>query len=89
MFEWDDDKAASNLLKHGVSFEQARRVFEDPFALAFEDDRSIYGESRFVQIGAVQNRLLTVVYVERGDVIRIISARRAEPQERRWYHEKP
>jgi uncharacterized DUF497 family protein len=88
MFEWDDEKATTNWHKHGVSFKQAQLAFADPFGLVFEDDRFDYGEARFIWIGAAEGRLLTVVYAERDDCIRIISARRAEPQERRMYHDE-
>jgi uncharacterized DUF497 family protein len=87
-FEWDDIKAAANLAKHGVSFEQARRAFADPLAIDFADDRRHYGEERSLLLGMVGNRLLVVVHTMRGDRVRIISAREAEPHERRRYHEK-
>jgi len=87
-FEWNEAKAASNHAEHGVTFEAARDVFADPFAIEFVDDRQDYGEIRYVVIGMVQNRLLVVVYTERGSAIRIISARAAEPHERREYHEQ-
>ena len=87
-FEWDDAKAAANLAKHGVSFEQARAAFSDPFAIDFIDDRHRYDEERMVLFGMVDSRLLVVVHTWRGDTIRIISAREAEPYERRQYHEE-
>lgn len=87
-FEWDDAKAAANLAKHKVSFEQARDAFGDMFAVEYEDDRADYGEDRTVLIGMVGNRLLAVVYTLRGENIRIITAREAEPHERRHYHEE-
>jgi uncharacterized DUF497 family protein len=87
-FEWDAAKAAANLAKHGVSFEQARRAFDDPFAIEFMDDREDYGEDRLILFGMVENRLLVVAHTVRGDRARIISARAAEPQERRKYHEE-
>ncbi len=73
---------------HGVSFEAARAVFKDPFALEWLDRRKAYGEDRFVIIGMAEGRLIYVAYTMRGDVIRIISARGAEPYERRRYHEE-
>jgi uncharacterized protein len=88
VFEWDDDKAANNYTAHGVSFETAQGVFKDPFAIEWLDDREVYGEDRFVIIGMVEDRLLYVAYTMRGDVIRIISARGAEPYEKRRYHEE-
>jgi uncharacterized protein len=87
-FEWDDAKAAANLAKHGVSFEQARAAFDDPFAIDFVDDREDYGEPRLILVGMVENRLLVVAHTLRGDTVRIISAREAEPHERRQYHEE-
>lgn len=86
-FEWDAAKAAENLASHGVSFEMAKDVFKDPFALEWLDDREDYGEDRYVILGMVEARVLYVAYALRGDVIRIISARGAEPHERRQYHE--
>lgn len=77
-FEWDIAKAARNEIDHGVSFEAATIVFDDPFALEWRDDREDYGEDRYVILGIVDGRLLYVVYTLRGDVYRIISARGAE-----------
>lgn len=87
-FEWDPVKAARNEADHGISFETARDAFKDPFALEWLDDRDDYGEDRYVIIGTVDGRLLYVAYTMRGDAIRIISARGAEPYERRQYHEE-
>ena len=87
-FEWDDAKAAANLAKHGVGFEQAREAFDDPFAIDFVDDREDYGEPRLILLGMVESRLLVVAHTLRGDTVRIISAREAEPHERRRYHEE-
>jgi uncharacterized DUF497 family protein len=87
-FEWDDAKAAQNLALHGVSFEAARLVFDDPFGVEREDRRQNYGEARFILLGMVQERLLVVAYTLRGKRTRILSARYAEPFERRRYHEE-
>ena len=87
-FEWDDEKAARNLARHGVSFEAARLAFDDPFAVVREDRRRDYGEDRYILLGMVENHLLAVVHTQRDARIRIISARLAEPQERRRYHEE-
>ena len=85
-FEWDDEKAISNLEKHGVSFGEATEVFYDPHALEEYDPRHSASESRFVIIGLSSRRLLYVVYVERtADIIRIISARKANKSEQRFY----
>jgi len=86
-FEWDEAKAEGNLHKHGVGFETARIVFQDAFAIERHDTRHDYGEARFVTTGMVNGRLLTVVYVERGDSIRIISARRSNERERHDYYQ--
>ena len=71
-FEWDAIKAARNESDHGVTFEMARDVFKDPFAVEWLDDREDYGEDRYVIIGVVKNHLLFVAYTLRGEAIRII-----------------
>lgn len=86
LFEWDDEKAASNLRKHGVDFEEARTVFEDPFAITIPDDSHSVDETRWVILGmSLLARVLLVVHTERRERIRIISARRATPSERLQY----
>ncbi len=87
-FEWDDAKAESNIEKHGVGFEEACGVFRDPFAIELLDDRDDYGEDRYILIGMAAPGVLVVVYTVRDERNRIISARRAEPNERRFYHEQ-
>ena len=87
-FEWDDRKAAQNHAAHGVTFDMARAVFRDPFAIDWLDDREDYGEPRYVTVGMVEGRLLYVAHTMRGERIRLISARGAEPLERRAYHEE-
>ena len=87
-FEWHAKKAARNLAEHGVSFEVAREVFDDPVKLDEFDDREDYGEDRYNTIGLVKGRLLVVTYTLRGSKIRLISARHPEPHERRKYHEE-
>lgn len=84
-FDWNKSKAADNFSRHGVSFELAKEVFKDPFAVEFLDDRQDYGEERFVTIGVAATNLLYVAYTERQDVIRIISARRATKHEQEIY----
>jgi uncharacterized protein len=86
-FEWDERKAAENFRKHAVTFEMARDVFKDPFAVERLDDREEYGEDRFIVIGMVEGRLLLVANTLRDQAIRVISARGAEPYEQRQYHE--
>ena len=88
LFDWDGAKAAQNEADHGVSFETAKLVFIDPFALEWMDDREDYGEDRHFILGIVDGRLLYVASTMRGDTLRIISARGAEPHERRKYHEE-
>ena len=85
-FEWDAAKAESNLVKHGVSFEAARCVFDDVFAFERSDFDSGPGEIRYVITGMVNDVILTVVYTERGDRTRIISARRATKHEQEKYY---
>lgn len=85
-FEWDDAKAQSNLTKHGIGFEVACRVFEDVFAFDHLDPESEPGEIRYVITGMVNGVLLTVVYTERDDRIRIISARKATKHEQQEYY---
>ncbi len=85
-FEWDPQNAESNIEKHGVSFEEASTVFRDPLSLSIDDPLHSTGEVRMVQIGSShKNRLLVVVHTERGDNIRIISARKATKEERNNY----
>jgi uncharacterized DUF497 family protein len=89
-FEWDEAKAESNYSKHGVSFELAVDVFKDVFAIEFSDDRKDYGEERFVIVGIVDGNLLSVIYTERQDVIRLISARRATKNEQaKYFNQNP
>lgn len=88
IYEWDENKAALNLSKHGVSFEEAKTVFDDPLYVDFYDPDHSYGEHRFIRLGeSVQRRLLFVSYRERNNAIRLISAREAAPSERRAYEQ--
>jgi uncharacterized DUF497 family protein len=85
-FEWDEAKAAANVRKHGVSFEEAITVFSDLNTITILDVAHSETEDRFVDIGlSVSGRVLVVVYTERGARIRIISCRKATPAERRQY----
>jgi len=87
-FEWDEEKAAANLAKHGVSFEEARTVFDDPLYVDFYDPDHSSGEHRYIIIGeSGHGRLVLVSYTERGDVTRLISAREATRSEREAYEE--
>ncbi len=87
-FDWDPVKAAANARKHGVTFEEAKSVFWDDFALFQEDTEHSVGEERFLLLGlSSKPRLLLVVHGYRAgeDVIRLISARKATPHERSQY----
>lgn len=84
-FEWDDKKAALNERKHHIPFLFAARVFLDPNRLEWADTRGSYGESRWIAIGLVDGFEIAVAYTLRGDVIRLISARKAERHEREDY----
>jgi uncharacterized protein len=85
-FEWDPGKAVSNFEKHGIAFDEAVSVFSDPLALFAEDRVHSLSEVRGIAIGrSGEQRLLVVVYAERGQAIRIISARRATRGETRKY----
>ncbi|KAA3503931.1 MULTISPECIES: BrnT family toxin [Rhizobium/Agrobacterium group] len=86
-FEWDAHKASANLAKHGVSFESARSVFDDPFAVDMEDRSANYGEVRRRIVGLGNGLVLTIIYTERSETIRIISARKATRVERKEYNE--
>jgi uncharacterized protein len=92
-FEWDSAKATSNLRKHGVSFDEAQSIFYDEFAVQFFDDEHSGSEDRFLLLGmSTGARLLLVCHCERkgGNVIRIISARKATKHESTFYGgEKP
>ncbi len=88
-FEWDADKAAENLLAHGVSFEEASTVFFDPLSATGADPDHSVGEARFITFGiSSSGRLLVVAHTNRGEVIRIISARVATRGERKIYEEE-
>ena len=85
-FDWDEAKAASNLVKHGVSFEEAATVFGDPLALTFDDPDHSADEPRLLTFGVSnRRRVLLVVNMERGRMLRIISARKATKHERSIY----
>ncbi len=87
-FEWNKSKAKDNEAKHGVSFEVAKAVFRDPFAVEILDDRQDYGEERFVIVGKAGGQILSVAYTERDEIIRIISARRTTKYEEEAYLEQ-
>jgi len=87
-FEWDPQKAAKNLAKHGVSFQEAESVFGDALGRIVTDPRHSVNEERYVLLGVSRRqRLLAVMFTDRGEVIRLISARHATPRERRDYEQ--
>jgi uncharacterized protein len=88
IFEWDEDKAQINLKKHKVSFEEASSVFASPLSLTIADPQHSDEEERFVTLGESNNgRLLVVCSTDRGEAVRIISARVATRGERKNYEE--
>jgi uncharacterized DUF497 family protein len=88
-FEWDPRKAARNQAKHGVSFEEASSVFGDPLGWIVDDPRHSRGERRQALLGSSERHLvLAVMFTEREEVIRVISARKATRQERENYEEQ-
>ena len=89
LFAWDQPKAALNLKKHGISFDEAATVFPDPLARIEHDPDHSRGEERELILGqSARKRLLVVSFVQRGQTIRIISARPATRSERHAYREK-
>ncbi len=88
-FEWDKRKADSNLKKHGVFFQEATSVFADTLSITIPDPDHSASEARFLDLGrSHRDRLLVISYTERGEAIRIISARRASRSERNDYENK-
>ena len=88
IFEWDENKAKSNLRKHKIGFDEAETVFEDALSVTISDPDHSTEENRFIDIGTSdKNHLLVVSYTERDERIRIISARKANKSERNIYEE--
>ena len=88
-FEWDEKKAEENFRKHGVTFEEAKTVFNDPFSVTIYDPDHSIDELRYIDIGlSSKARLIVVSYSERGERIRIISSRKATKKEQRSYENK-
>lgn len=85
LFEWDDEKAALNWQKHRIKFEDAAQVFADENRLDYRDDDHSDYEERYITIGKI-DKILFVVYTERGIATRLISARKADAEERRDYY---
>ena len=90
-FEWDDNKEKTNLSKHGIDFSTAALVFQDENRIGFYDEAHSEDEDRYITIGQINGVaiIVMVVYTERGDTIRLISARKATSQERRRYYDCP
>ena len=87
-FEWDGAKAAANLAKHDVAFEEAKTVFDDPLYVDFYDPDHSQDEHRYIIIGlSSEGRVLMVSYAERNDTVRLINARQATRTERETYEE--
>ena len=88
-YDWDKNKAVANLSKHGVSFEEAKTVFDDSLYVDFHDPDHSFGEHGFILLGeSAQGRLLFVSYMERNNGIRLISAREAALSERKAYEQE-
>jgi uncharacterized protein len=88
LFEWDPKKARLNLKRHGISFDEASTAFRDPLSQTIKDPLHSENEERFVLIGqTIQGRILVIVHTDRGERIRIISARLATKKERLRYEE--
>ena len=84
-FEWDENKRQTNIAKHGIDFVDVLDLFDAGNTVTFEDNREDYGEQRFVLLGFFGEKLFHIVFTIRGDVTRIISARRATRLERKLY----
>lgn len=86
-FEWDENKRRINLQKHGLDFADAYQAFtEDAFVII--DDREDYGESRYILLGLMRERIKVIAFTVRGDVIRIISMRKANKREQKSYGQR-
>ena len=87
-FEWDENKAKQNLSKHGVYFEEAKTIFDDPLYIDFYDPDHSDNEERYLIVGqSNRGRILILSYTERGNKIRLISAREVTPKERKAYEQ--
>jgi uncharacterized protein len=84
VFEWDENKRRSNVTKHGIDFEDAKQVFNDPAAFTRLSPRRV-SERRYVTVGLMKGVLVAVIFTRRGDALRVISARAARRSERRMY----
>jgi uncharacterized DUF497 family protein len=88
-FEWDPKKAASNIRKHGISFDEAASAFSDALSFTYDDELHSRTERRYATLGmSNQRRVLVIAHTMRGERVRIISAREASPREKRWYEKE-
>ncbi|ELS05609.1 hypothetical protein Xen7305DRAFT_00053570 [Xenococcus sp. PCC 7305] len=93
-FEWNENKNQSNITKHGIDFQQATKIFDDPNLLTYEDRRFSHGESREISLGKLllttqqQVIIAIVVHTNRDGIIRLISARKASKKERKLYEQQ-
>lgn len=88
-FEWDEQKAHTNLIKHKISFDDAKTAFEDPLFLVYADPDHSVEEQRFILLAeSISGKLLVVVFTQIGTEIRLISARKAIRSERKFYEEE-
>ena len=83
-FEWSENKNSTNVKKHGIDFQDAKKIF-DGYTLTIEDDRFDYGEQRFVSFGIMYGHVIAVIHLESENAIRIISARKATKNEQKEY----
>ena len=88
MFEWDEQKAERNQAKHSVSFEFATRAFDDENRVTVIDNRRDYGETRYITLAKIDNRLYVVAFTLRSSIIRLISARKANNKEVKRYENR-
>jgi uncharacterized DUF497 family protein len=86
-FDWDEDKRLANAQKHGIDFADAAAIFEGD-TVTVEDDRFDYGEIRLITLGLLNGRVIAVVHTERGEITRIISARKATKYEQLTYFQQ-
>jgi len=89
VFEWDENKELKNIKKHGIDFNTALHVFGDPFRIVWFDEEHSDDEDRYIMIGSINDRpcVLNISYTPRGEVIRLISARKATAKERMVYYD--
>lgn len=87
MYEWDEEKSQRNLEKHGLSFEDAEKVFSGP-CVTFVDDRFDYEETRLISLGSLEGRIVVIVHTPRSESTRIISMRKANAREQKIYQKR-